>query len=175
MTSGNDPTRYVAAYRHIHDIFVAAGATNARWVWAPNADSHPGGTSATSWNNWRSYYPGDAYVDWVGIDGYNWGTVEGNVWQSPEAIFGPVYRDYAGRKPIMLAETSSVESGGSKAAWVSSLSTWVKAHAAVQALVWFDTNESSTHLDWRIDSSAASLTAFKSLATDGWFARTTLP
>jgi hypothetical protein len=172
--SGNDPAKYVAAYRHIHDLFTAAGATNARWVWAPNADSHPGGTSVKSWNNWRNYYPGDAYVDWVGIDGYNWGTVDDNVWQSPDSIFGPIYRDYAGRKPIMLAETSSVESGGSKATWVSSLSAWVKTHPAVQALVWFDTNLSSTRLDWRIDSSSAALAAFKSLGKDSWFVRTSL-
>lgn len=170
--SGHDPAKYVAAYRHIHDLFAAAGATNARWVWAPNADSHPGGTSVKSWNNWRNYYPGDAYVDWVGIDGYNWGTVGDNVWQSPESIFGPIYRDYAGRKPIMLAETSSVEAGGSKATWVSSLSAWVKTHPAVQALVWFDTNLSATRLDWRVDSSPAALAAFKSLGKDSWFLRT---
>ena len=44
VASGNDPSKYVAAYRRIHDVFAAAGVTNARWVWAPNADSHPGGT-----------------------------------------------------------------------------------------------------------------------------------
>ena len=175
VASGNDPSKYVAAYRRIHDVFAASGVTNARWVWAPNADSHPGGTSQTSWNNWRNYYPGDAYVDWVGIDGYNWGTLGDNVWQSPDSIFGPIYRDYATRKPIMLAETASVESGGSKAAWVSSLSTWAKGHTAVQALVWFDTSLSSTGLDWRIDSSPAALTAFKTLGTDTRFVRTSLP
>ncbi len=174
VASRNDPAKYVAAYRHIHDLFTAAGVTNARWVWAPNADSHPGGTSSGSWNNWRHYYPGDTYVDWVGIDGYNWGTVGDNVWQSPESIFGPIYRDYAGRKPIMLAETSSVESGGTKASWVSTLSAWVKAHPAVQALVWFDTNLSATRIDWRIDSSSAALAAFKSLGADTWFSRTSL-
>jgi hypothetical protein len=166
-SNGNNPAEFVAAWKHIHDIFTSVGVTNVSWVWAPNANSKPGGTDVTSWNNWRNYYPGDAYVDWVGIDGYNWGAIYG--WQSPQSIFGPVYSDYAKRKPVMIAETSSVESGGSKAGWISSLKTWMSGHSAAAALVWFDTNTSSTGIDWRIDSSASSLSAFKKLALSSYF------
>lgn len=168
-SNGNDPAVFVAAWRHIHDIFTSEGVNNVAWVWAPNADSHPGGTDETSWNNWRHYYPGDAYVDWVGIDGYNWGSQDS--WQSPGSIFNPVYNDYAGRKPIMVAETGSVESGGSKAAWITSLEGWMTSHTGAAALVWFDTNLSSSKIDWRIDSSASAFTAFRSLAQSSYFAR----
>jgi hypothetical protein len=167
-SNGNNPAAFVAAWKHIHDVFAAAGVTNVSWVWAPNADSKPGGTDTTSWNNWRHYYPGDNYVDWVGIDGYNWGSVYS--WQSPQSIFGPVYGDYASKKPIMIAETSSVESGGSKAGWISSLQSWMSAHPAAAALIWFDTNTSSTGIDWRIDSSTSSMNAFKTLAHSKFFA-----
>src|SRR5207245_1265065 len=61
---------YIRAWRLIHNIFVRAGATNAIWVWAPNWEDIP----KDSWNHWTHYYPGDGYVDWVGIDGFNWGT-----------------------------------------------------------------------------------------------------
>ncbi len=166
--NGNDPSKFVAAWRHIHDLFSAAGVTNAIWVWAPNADSHPGGVDVTSWNNWRNYYPGDGYVDWVGIDGYNWGTPT-DTWQTFGQIFAPVYNDYAARKPVMVAETSSVESGGSKAAWITDMSSWIKSHPALKALCWFDTNESSTGIDWRIDSSTTSFDAFKTVASDPYF------
>ena len=72
-------TTFISAYRHIHDLFVAAGATNALWVFCPNVDSVPG----DSWNQWQNYYPGDAYVDWMGFDGYNWGTVQTtSTWQT---------------------------------------------------------------------------------------------
>ena len=165
--NGNDPSLFVAAWRHIHDLFRSAGVTNVSWVWAPNADSKPGGVDLASWNNWRHYYPGDNYVDWVGIDGYNWGSIYS--WQSPAGIFDPVYRDYAARKPIMIAETSSVESGGSKADWISSLRGYVVSHPGIGALVWFDTDTSSTAINWRIDSSPAALTAFRSLAANGYF------
>lgn len=164
---GNDPTVFVAAWRHIHDIFTAVGVHNAAWVWAPNADSHPGGTDVTSWNSWRNYYPGDAYVDWVGIDGYNWGATDS--WQSFGQVVGPVYADYAGRKPIMIAETGSLESGGNKAAWLAEAAVWIKAHRSVMAFVYFDTNQSSSGLDWRVDSSAASLGAYIAVARDPYF------
>ena len=64
------PSKYIQAWRRIHDIFVRAGATNVVWVWEPNNESVPN----ASWNSFASYYPGDSYVDWVGVDGYNWST-----------------------------------------------------------------------------------------------------
>ena len=66
--TGNNAPLYVAAYRHIHDIFLAAGATNVLWAWCPNVtDIHGGNT------NTMDYYPGDAYVDWTGVDGVQLG------------------------------------------------------------------------------------------------------
>src|SRR4051794_20486250 len=65
---GHKPATYIAAWRHIHDIFVARGATNVVWAWCPNNEDDPGSPPA------MNYYPGDQYVDWTGIDGYNWGT-----------------------------------------------------------------------------------------------------
>jgi hypothetical protein len=164
---GDDPSVFVAAWRHIHDIFAAVGVHNVAWVWAPNADSHPGGVSNTSWNNWRNYYPGDAYVDWVGIDGYNWGSR--NSWQSFGQIFAPVYEDYSERKPIMIAESGSVEAGGNKAAWLADAATWIKAHPDIAALVWFDTDRSSSRLDWRASSSPSALSAYMTMARDPYF------
>ena len=66
--NGNQPGEYVAAWRHVHDIFTQVGATNATWVWCPNVDP------ASKLHDLASLYPGDAYVDWTGLDGYNWGT-----------------------------------------------------------------------------------------------------
>src|SRR5690242_6507456 len=79
--SGNNAPIYVAAYRHIHDLFAAAGATNVIWAWCPNVTDIDGGNKHT-----MDYYPGDAYVDWTGVDGYNWGTTNGG-WQSFQQVF----------------------------------------------------------------------------------------
>ena len=70
--NGNKPGEYVAAWRHVHDIFAAAGATNATWVWCPYADVTPQPAPSPS------YYPGDAYVDWTCLDGYNWANNRAN-------------------------------------------------------------------------------------------------
>ncbi|HYG96563.1 MAG TPA: Ig-like domain-containing protein, partial [Solirubrobacterales bacterium] len=66
--NGNKTGESVAAWRHVHDIFTEVGATNATWVWCPNVD--PEGHHLKL----PGLYPGDAYVDWTGLDGYNWGT-----------------------------------------------------------------------------------------------------
>jgi hypothetical protein len=166
--NGGDPAAFVAAWRRIVRLFNAAGVTNAAWVWSPNADSKPGGFDTASWNNWRNYYPGDAYVDWVGIAGYNWGSEYS--WQSFDQVFGPVYSDYAGRKPIMIAETNSAEAGGDKATWIDDAVVWIKGHPGIAALIWYDVKASyAGSRDWRIDSSAPALAAFKRLSSDPYF------
>jgi hypothetical protein len=52
------PAEFIAAWRHVHDIFVARGATNVQWVWAPQSAGFSHGTAG-------QFYPGDAYVDWI--------------------------------------------------------------------------------------------------------------
>jgi hypothetical protein len=158
------PAKFVAAWRRIHKIFDAAGAKNVVWVWCPNAQSTPD----EEWNQWGRYYPGDAFVDWVAIDGYNWGTTQSwSTWQNLADIVGPFYRDYAGRKPIMISETASAEAGGDKAAWIrNAQTTLIRDFPKVKAMLWF---EVAKEADWRVESSAASLAAFRSLAQDSHF------
>jgi Glycosyl hydrolase family 26 len=156
---------FIAAYRHIHDLFVAAGATNALWVFCPNVASVPG----DSWNQWQNYYPGDAYVDWTGFDGYNWGTVQAtSTWQTFATIAGSIYASLAAKgKPIMIPETASAEQGGDKTAWIAGILPAMKTmFPEVKALVWFQMNKET---DWRVDSSPSAATAFISLAKDPYF------
>ena len=162
------PKKYVAAWRHIHDIFTAAGATNAVWVWSPNGTDVPD----APWNHWTHYYPGDAYVDWVGIDGYNWGTSRPwSSWTSFARLVEPIYADYASRKPVMIAETGSAEHGGSKAAWFDSIRKILpKRFPAIGALVYFEANK---EVDWTVHSSASALASFRALAEDPYFVQPT--
>ena len=69
----------------------------------------------------------------------------------------------------MIAETGSIEAGGAKAAWLADASKWIKAHRGIKAFVYFDTNQSSSKLDWRADSSASTLSAYISMARDPYF------
>jgi beta-mannanase len=137
------------------------------WVWCPNSDSVPN----VDWNQPSAYYPGDAYVDWVAVDGYNWGTSPSwGQWRSFKDILSPVYAFYAARgKPFMVAETGSTESGGDKGAWFNALQADIKAFPAVKALVYFDTYDANLKIDFKIDSSPKSLAAFEALSKDAYF------
>jgi Glycosyl hydrolase family 26 len=155
---------FVPAWRHIVDTFRAAGATNVRWVWCPFAVD-----AGDSGRDWSRYYPGARYVDWVGMDGYNWGSTRSwSRWQSFSEIFAPLYADYAGRKPVMICEVGCAERGGDKAAWIRAMGSALQnSFPAVKALVWFDAKKET---DWRINSSPASLAAFRSVVAQRYFA-----
>jgi len=154
--SADASAKYVAAYRHIHDLFVAAGVTNVVWVFCPNVDSVP----ADAWNHWENYYPGDSYVDWMCYDGYNWST------DTFTSMTSRIYAELAAKsKPIMLGETSTQDV--EKASWFNEIVPAMKNQfPMLRALVWFHVNKEE---DWRYDSSSDSLAAFLNMANDPYF------
>lgn len=155
--NGNSTGDYVKAWKHIHDIFLASGATNITWVWCPNVES-----STTT--PLAGLYPGDTYVDWICLDGYNWSSVDGSPWMTFSQVFKPSYDkiiSIAPTKPVMIGETGSIEAGGSKANWITdTYTTQVPINfPKIKAILWF--NFVASGADWRIDTSTSSLNAFK--------------
>jgi Glycosyl hydrolase family 26 len=151
--NGNTTADYVAAWRHLHDLFRQEGATNATWTWTPNGETGPN----TAANQPERYWPGSQYVDWVGIDSYNWGPTNPVGWRSVARMFDANLTTLGAHgKPIIVAETASVEQGGDKAAWITSLfDTLTGAYRdTVGAVVWFDDGP------WRTNTSAAAQAAF---------------
>lgn len=137
--TGNNPATYVAAWQYVWNKFQAVGATNAIWVWSPNADSVP----AEPWNTLQAYYPGNAYVDWVGVDfyGLKWGD------NPPDAALDRVYVPYGAQKPIMIAETAAADCSNyapgttmTKAQWTTALFSAMSARPNVHAFFWFNQN-----------------------------------
>jgi hypothetical protein len=163
-SSQNTPADYVAAWRHIHDVFARVGATNVTWVWSVNIEYS--GTVPI-----QQLYPGDAYVDWTSVDGYNKSSATS--WRSFRDLFASTYAhllQIAPTKPIMIAETSSREVGGSKAGWIrDALSTQLpKNFLRVKALVWFNWRINGD--DWEIESSASSQAAFAAAVSSSFYA-----
>jgi hypothetical protein len=164
QVNGNKPGQFVLAWRHVHDIFTRLGVSNVTWVWSPNIDfsiSTP----------LRELYPGDAYVDWVGMSGYNWGNIGGHVWQSFSSVFSQTYNDILGitSRPIMITETASTEQAGNKASWISDAFVTQLPHnfPRIHAFVWF--NESK-ETDWQIESSSSAQNAFAAAISSGAYA-----
>jgi mannan endo-1,4-beta-mannosidase len=159
-----DPAAYVQAWRHVVSVFRQDGATNVKWVWAPNVDngSYP----------FASYFPGDQWVDYVALDGYNDGTASFGVdrWESLYQVFASSYAQVTrlSAKPVIISEVASSEAGGDKAAWIREgfLSTIPQRFPRVAAVVWFDRDQEE---DWRIDSSAASLQAYREVVASSLY------
>lgn len=172
------PERFVATYRYIHKLFDEAGAANVVWAWAPNVQfdrPDPLGPlqihGSEPWNAIANYYPGDEYVDWLGMDGYNWGTSQAwSQWQTFDQIFAATYAELQAvnaSKPMLIGEFASSEKGGDKAAWIRDAFQQIRAkYTQIRAVVWFDIDKET---DWRIDSSPESLAAFReAVSGDGW-------
>ena len=154
QVNGNAAGQFALAWKHVYSIFMAQGINNVTWVWSPNID-YPGSTPL------GELYPGDASVDWVGMDGYNWGTVGGHVWQTYSSIFQPTYTEILEMtsKPVMIAEMASAEQGGNKASWITDAFTTQlpENFPSIRAVIWFNENKET---DWRIESSQAAQNAF---------------
>lgn len=160
--NGNRPGEYVQAWRHVHDIFRDEGATNVTWAWNPNV---VGGTAATPL---AGLYPGDEYVDWVGADGYNWGTLvpPWSRWMSFAEVFDQTLAELAAltSRPVMIGEFASTPEGGDKAAWIADMYAAIEARPAIRAFIWFEYQKET---DWRIVSSPEAQAAFAAGAAAG--------
>ncbi len=157
------PKDYVKAWRRAHGIFREIGANNVEWVWAPNVVSCPN----TPENNMHLYYPGDEYVDWVGVDGYNFGDHHDkwHQWQSFDDVFAKTLREfevhYPG-KPVMLAEFGCA-SGNTKqrASWIRDAHKALEAYPQVKAAIWFNLDKRrENEPNWYLTSTDQSLQAF---------------
>jgi hypothetical protein len=154
--NGNQPGESVTAWRHVHDIFTAVGATNVTWVWCPNVDP------AGKMKDLASLYPGDSYVDWTGLDGYNWGAGKGG-WTSFDSLYRSTYDrivdTIAPGKPMLIGEMGSSENGGSKASWISeTLAQIPSEYPQIRGMLWFNTFDDG--MDWPLETSSSATSAF---------------
>ncbi|GAG81757.1 unnamed protein product [marine sediment metagenome] len=148
------PDKYKQAWLYIYNVREELGADNVNLVWCPNNTNQPN----VSWNEISQYYPGDQYVDWIGMDGYNWGY---GSWQRFDSVFSNIYQSLTSltSKPIMIGEFASAENGGSKAGWIADAFSNIKNnYPRVKLFCWFNINKER---DWRINSSGSAEAAFQ--------------
>jgi hypothetical protein len=154
--SGNRKGDYVKAWRHVHDMFRSVGTENVIWVWSPNILRPVPNVSIPD------LYPGDAYVDWLGLVGY----------AVPESKAGPVFnptlkvlRDLSD-KPILITETGA-RPGPAKVGWIKDFFRWLPRQPDVLGFIWFEfDDQEGGSSDWRFTASRESTAAFQAgLAT----------
>ena len=159
--NGNNAEGYAECYRRLWKIFDEEGADKVSWVWSPNWNNAP----QEAWNRMEAYYPGDKYVDWVGVSGYNLHK------EDPATLFDPVYQKYSPKKPLMITEIGSVDRGGTtKADWITEFAAYVEQRPAIGGVIWFDTDTHPSWPErWRIDTDPQSTAAYKAMVTSPRF------
>ena len=148
VSYGRDPENFKLAYRRFQQIFADEGVPDQSivWVFAPNGSNDPNDP------NFEAYYPGDEYVDVVGVSAYHYGYCPAahpswQGWQTPEAaIGGYVQRLHAmaPNKPIFVTQTSTssyTQSGKNMTAkdnWLKEAYQLVSQYPHVRGIIYFN-------------------------------------
>lgn len=153
MTGNNTPEEFIAAWKHVHDIFTAERVDNVVWVWNPwHADKA------------MDYYPGDSYVDWIGTTLLNYGPLDPNGKQHDfKSLYNPFHEVYKNlRKPVLLAEFGSLKLGGNQKRWMAQAFNAIDRYFhQIKAVVFFNSrfdknlptnssDKSAKYLDWTL-------------------------
>jgi hypothetical protein len=129
------PAQFIAGWRHVYDIFQSTGAANAAFVWCPNLWNGPGGLGPDTW------YPGAAYVDWLGVDAYPQSAVPSFILTGPGGLDDTVKFAEQQKKPLMVAEWAPALPQPDTTAAMDLLFDFAADYPnTVKALVYFDFN-----------------------------------
>lgn len=158
---GLGPARYVAAWRRFHRLSQETGLKAARWVWCVDAwGMGPG----ASWNHWSAYWPGDAYVDWLGIDAYRWPHTTDH--PLLDLIDGRLAGDFlstaptkCGGKPVLIGEVATSNQDAGSAAWITASFAALARQPTIAAVCWFNKNQDG--VDWQLRKGTAATGAYR--------------
>lgn len=145
------PAQYIAMWQRVHDRFAVLGIDehHLQWIWTVN-NVDIGAFTA------EEYYPGNDYVDWVGINGYNWGrTPAASNWFEPARVYGDMLmrmRALSDNKPVAFTEVGVATDGSAEALagkniWITQLYTYVRQQG-IGLVNWF--NEDKSGYDWQM-------------------------
>ncbi|HEY6275759.1 MAG TPA: glycosyl hydrolase [Streptosporangiaceae bacterium] len=161
------PAEFVAAWRHIHDVFTQVGAGNVVWVWTTEGYLRHASTIA-------ALYPGNSYVDWIGYDPYNFYTCHGAHWETFAQTVQPFYHwliaHQLGGKPVMLSEfgsSSDPQQPGRETAWYQGIGAVVRALPHIKALVQWNSTVPGCTL--RLADGSAAAQAFRQAGLSPYF------
>ena len=175
LNSSGQGADFIAAWRKVVTVFRGQGVTNADYLWIMTAYSF----KARDRRRAVDWYPGEAYIDYMGADAYNWyncrpGT--SNPWNSLEQLLNPMRLFAQGKtiKGLMVPEWASTEDSaqpGRKAQWFADARALFKKPGweGFKAVLYYNKSSKYPNCRWFVDSSQASLTAFSAMANDVYY------
>jgi hypothetical protein len=165
--AGNTRVTFTAAWRHIWDIYRGPeqAAPNARFLWSPSG--------CDCADKLTPLWPGDQYVDYIGMSVYNWASLHHTSWKSMAKLVSARMSGIARlpRRPVIVSETGSTHYGGNKATWIKEgynalYYKWPRIVGVLYMNVDMGTQGVDGHReDWRLKlpSNGSALSAYRSL------------
>jgi len=169
---------YIRAWRHVYNLFLRAGATNAVWVWVITGWQPALSRAATMW-------PGNKYVDWISWEAYNqsgcqgghldpsqftsFGTSIENVYNWVHSVGPTIGMDP--NKPMMISEAGSVlypDDPALTANWYAAIPKVLARYPQIKAIGLWDHTGSAPSCDFRVDRNAAVLAAVRAAGNAQW-------
>ena len=163
LFSSKDCDIYKAVWRYFYNFFRENGVDNVLWVWNPHDLSFPD----FKWNHYLNYYPGDEYVDIIGLTGYNTGTYhKGEKWRDFASIYYPLYNEYCAlfQHPLMITEFACSSIGGDKLKWMEDMFAEIGNLDRLRVAIWFNGVDLDSYGNpariYRMDENHAMIEAF---------------
>jgi Glycosyl hydrolase family 26 len=157
------PADYVAAWRHVRDLFRAENVTNVSWVWCPTVEGFADGRAAL-------FYPGDDQVDWVCVDAY-----AGSRFATLGELLRPflVWAAAHPGRPIVIGEfgVARIWGTGRRAAWLRNAAAVFRANPQIRAVLYFESDPDGhpAEQQFRLSSDPPVLAAFAEWAREPYF------
>jgi len=168
------PEKVRSVWQYVVRRVRAAGASNVLWMWCPHGPTID--VPVAPWNELSAYWPGEEYVDWLAIDGYNWYPRDpwGHVrpYQDFDAAFKDTYDELLAltHKPIAVGEFASGEfvlGEKNKASWIRETFQAIEdRYPWIKLVTWFQIKK---ELDWRVNSTPEALAAFRQAIADPYY------
>ena len=164
-----DPRIFTAVWQRIYRIFQEEGVDNCIWIFNPHDRQAP----PSDWNNSLAYYPGNEYVQMIGVTGYNNGTYYtqwAEEWREFDVIYDQIWDEYYphfGRFPWIITEFASSGIGGDKVAWINNMFNHIDKYPNIRMAVWFsfadfdDANGGTPARTYWLDETPETLEAFR--------------
>ncbi len=171
------PEKYKDAYKHIINLFRDEKVNNVTWLFHLNAVSAPN----EDWNKMKNYYPGDDYIDWIGLSIYG-AQRYGDKNMLFSEILSSSYDELCGissEKPLAILEFGVADylPGVDKPEWITDALNTVQdpKYDRIKAISWWHStwyNADNTMSAIQLDSSPESRRAYKKGISSDFFVGT---
>src|SRR5690606_21760119 len=164
MDGDKASVKFKSAWVHTYEIFKKEGADNVIWIWNPWKSK-----------NINSFYPGKAYVDWIGVNILNYGNLnEDRKWYEFDTLYKPFHDEFKNlpATPVIISEFGSLKNDPNESSsdWIdNAIESIENDFKEIKSIIYFNSKfdnnwptgeKYNDYLDWSITSKETTTTIF---------------